>query len=162
LKLFRFTYLKRDFNIWSVYTLAIVAFIVTPILTISFKLFAGPGESWSHIITYLLLDYSLNSLYLILGCTSLTLVFGVSSAWIVSRYKLPFQRALEWLLILPLAIPSYITAYAYAGFFDYGGSLEFLLRTIGVTSAKFSVTNIYGLIFVLSISLFPYANLVDL
>jgi iron(III) transport system permease protein len=79
----------------------------------------------------------------------------------VSRYKLPFQRALEWLLILPLAIPSYITAYAYAGFFDYGGSLEFLLRTIGVTSAKFSVTNIYGLIFVLSISLFPYVYVVS-
>ena len=161
MKLFRFTYLRRDFNRWSIYTLAIIAFIVIPILTIFFKLFSGPGESWSHMIKYLLLDYSLNSLYLILGCTLLTLVFGVSSAWIVSRYKLPFQRALEWLLILPLAIPSYITAYAYAGFFDYGGSLEFLLRNIGLTSSKFSVTNIYGLIFVLSISLFPYVYVVS-
>ena len=143
------------------YALAIVAFIMIPILTIFFKLFAGPGESWSHIIDYLLLDYSLNSLCLIVGCTGLTLVFGISSAWIVSRYKLPFQKALEWLLILPLAIPSYITAYAYAGFFDYGGALELLLYTIDVTTTKFNITNIYGLIFVLSISLFPYVYVVS-
>jgi len=141
--------------------LVIVAFIVIPISTIFFKLFYGPGESWNHVLEYLLLDYSLNSLYLITGCTFLTLIFGVSSAWIISRYKLPFQKLLEWLLILPLAIPSYITAYAYAGFFDYGGSLELMLRSIGLTSTKLSVTNIYGLIFVLSISLFPYVYLVS-
>jgi len=86
----------------------------------------------------------------------LTSVFGVSSAWIVSRYYLFKSSFLEWMLILPLAIPSYITAYAYAGFFDYGGWLSRLTANEGINSFKVDVMNIYGLIFVLSISLFPY------
>ncbi|WP_452599210.1 ABC transporter permease [Pontimicrobium sp. MEBiC01747] len=150
------TYFKRDFNKWSIYTLAIVLFIALPIITIFFNLFSGPGETWNHIVKNVLLEYSLNSLWLIIGCTLLTLWFGVSSAWIVSRYKLPFHKALEWLLILPLAIPSYITAYTYAGFFDYGGTLELILRPLGMTGWKINITNILGLILVLSTSLFPY------
>lgn len=156
MKLNKITYFKRDFNKWSIYTLAIVLFIALPIITIFFKLFSGPGETWNHIVKNVLLEYSLNSLWLIIGCTFLTLLFGVFSAWTVSRYKLPFQKALEWMLILPLAIPSYITAYTYAGFFDYGGTLELLLKSIGITGVKFNVTNLWGLIIVLSASLFPY------
>lgn len=149
-------YFKRDFNKWSIYTLAIVLFIAIPILTIFFKLFSGPGETWEHIVKNVLLEYTLNSIWLIIGCAFLTLLFGISSAWIVSRYTLPFQKAIEWMLILPLAIPSYITAYAYAGFFDYGGTLDLLLNKIGITGVKFNITTIFGLIFILSISLFPY------
>lgn len=143
------------------YTLAIIAFIAIPLFTIFFEVFFGPGESWGHVKSYLLLDYTMNSLYLIVGCILLTFLFGVSSAWIISRYELPFQKWLEWLLILPLAIPSYITAYAYSGFFDYGGSLERILDTLGVTFIKFNITNIFGLIFILSVSLFPYVYVVS-
>jgi iron(III) transport system permease protein len=60
------------------------------------------------------------------------------------------------MLILPLAIPSYITAYAYAGLFDYGGFVQQLTTFLGVSNFKVELMNIYGLIFVLSISLFPY------
>ena len=51
---------------------------------------------------------------------------------------------------MPLAIPSYITAYAYAGFFDYVGFFE------KITGFRVDIMNIYGLIFILSISLYPY------
>ena len=150
------TYFKRDFNKWSICTLLIIFFISVPIFVIFFKLFSGAGESWNHIVKNLLVDYSLNSLYLIIGCSILTFLFGVSSAWILIRYEIPFQKTLEWMLILPIAIPSYITAYAYAGFFDFGGSLELMFRFIGFNSFRLSIMNIYGLIFVLSVSLFPY------
>ncbi|MEM6684782.1 MAG: iron ABC transporter permease [Bacteroidota bacterium] len=149
-------YIKRDWNKWSVATLIIISFIAIPILTIFVRLFFGPGETWEHLVKNLLLDYSLNSLFLITGCTVLTLTLGVSAAWIVSRYTIPFRKYLEWMLILPLTIPSYITAYAYAGFFDYGGSLEVLLRSFGIEAVKINITNIFGLICILSVSLFPY------
>jgi iron(III) transport system permease protein len=137
-------------------TLAIIAFVSLPIVTIFIQLFLGPGESWLHVVKNLLPDYTANTVILIVGCTILTFLFGVSSAWIVSRYHFFMRQPLEWLLILPLAIPSYITAYAYAGFFDYGGTLELLLRVLNINPYKFDVMNIYGLIFVLSISLYPY------
>lgn len=103
-----------------------------------------------------LLDYSLNTLVLSLGCILLTGFFGVSAAWIVSRYNIPMSKPLEWMLILPLAIPSYITAYAYAGVFDYGGAFSQFLSIFGSISYKVDIMNIYGLILVLSVSLFPY------
>ena len=156
MKLFTSIYLKRDTNKWSIYTLAIVICISIPILTIFFKLFSGPGETWSHLVEYVLADYILNSLWLVIGCSITTVFIGVSSAWIVSRYDIPFRKIIEWMLILPLAIPSYINAYVYAGIFDYGGSLELLLRLLGLPPIKLNIMNIFGLIFVLSLSLFPY------
>ncbi|GGW72976.1 iron(III) ABC transporter permease [Winogradskyella epiphytica] len=63
---------------------------------------------------------------------------------------------MEWLLILPLAIPSYIVGYAYAGIFDYGGSMDLLFRQLGLEFIRIDIMNRAGLAFILSISLFPY------
>lgn len=130
--------------------MTICLFVAIPIIAIFFNLFKGPGSTWSHLVTYLLLEYIQNSVVLILGASIITLLFGISTAWLVSRYHFPFRKQLEWMLILPLAIPSYITAYAYAGVFDYGGVIEVL------ASIKMDIMNIYGLIFIMSISLYPY------
>lgn len=142
--------IKRDTNKWSIILLTIVLFVSIPVLSIVISAFDGPGESWNHILTTVLPTYLENSFWLVVGTSILTLLFGISSAWIVSRYTIPFKKQLEWLLILPLAIPSYITAYSYAGFFDYGG---FFLE---ISTLKVDIMNIYGLVFVLSVSLYPY------
>ncbi|SOU87308.1 ABC transporter permease [Tenacibaculum dicentrarchi] len=146
----KFQNIRRDANKWSIFLLIIVLFVAIPILTVFINLFYGPGETWGHFLEHLLPNYLKNSLILIIGTSILTLFFGISSAWIVSRYHVPFRKQLEWLLIIPLAIPSYITAYAYAGIFDYGGIVA------KVFSLKIDVMNHIGLIFVLSISLYPY------
>jgi iron(III) transport system permease protein len=140
----------RDTNKWSIFLLIICLFVAVPIAIIFFNLIKGPGETWSHLVDYLLLTYVQNSLLLILGAASLALLFGVTSSWVVSRYHFPFRKQLEWLLILPLAIPSYITAYAYAGFFDYGGVFQ------KATDLKVDIMNMYGLIFIMGVSLYPY------
>ncbi|MGC1631566.1 MAG: ABC transporter permease subunit, partial [Gelidibacter sp.] len=148
--------LKRDSNRWSVFTLAIVFFLALPIMFIGVELFSGPGETWSHIVKFLLPEYIWNSLYLVFFCSIIVLVLGISSAWLVSRFDFRFRKQMEWLLILPLAIPSYIVGYAYAGIFDYGGSFELLLRQLNLGFIRIDIMNRGGLAFVLSISLFPY------
>lgn len=142
--------LQRDTNKWSIILLVVVLFVAVPILSLFINVLDGPGESWQHIVKTVLPNYLKNSFWLVTGTSILTLFLGVSSAWIISRYHLPYIKQLEWLLILPLAIPSYITAYAYAGIFDYGGFIQ------KVAHLKVDVMNIYGLIFVLSVSLYPY------
>jgi iron(III) transport system permease protein len=146
----------RDTNRWSIILLAIGLLIGAPIFFIGFQLFAGAGEMWQHLVDYLLWDYLSNSFSLALGCSFLTIFIGVSCAWIVSRYDFPFRKKLDWILFLPLTIPSYITAYAYTGIFDNGGSLTVLLKDVGIHFPKIDFMNIYGLIWVLSLSLFPY------
>jgi iron(III) transport system permease protein len=148
--------LKRDTNRWSIFTLAIVLFIALPVIAIALKLLEGPGETWWHLVDNLLADYIGNSFFLIFTCSFLVLVMGVGTAWLVARFEFPFRKQLEWLLILPLAIPSYIVAYAYAGVFDYGGSLELILRWLSLEFVRIDIMNKFGLAFVLSISLFPY------
>ena len=142
------------------FTLTIVALVAVPLLTILLQLLYGPGDTATHIFTNLLPDYILNSLYLLVGCILMTSLIGISSAWYVSRYKLRYSKIFEWLLILPLALPSYITAYAYAGIFDYGGSLAKIFDLFGTNSQRIDIMNLPGLVFVLSISLFPYVYVV--
>lgn len=147
---------RRDFSRWSASVLGITFLIGTPAIFIFVKLFGGPGESWQHIAQYLLPKYVQNSLYLAFSCAVLTMLFGIVSAWFSVRYEFPGRKLLEWLLILPLAIPSYITAYAYAGIFDYGGSLNLLLSWFSLDVGRIDLMNIHGLSLVLSISLYPY------
>ena len=152
----KINHIIRDTNKWSVFTLTTVFFISIPIFTIAIELFNGPGESWEHLKKTVLLDYISNSLVLLLGTSSLSLLFGVTAAWVVSRYEFLLRKQIEWLLILPLAIPSYITAYAYAGVFDYGGLWEKITYDL---LPKLDVMNLKGLIWILSISLYPYVYL---
>ncbi|MEM6734971.1 MAG: iron ABC transporter permease [Bacteroidota bacterium] len=147
---------RRDFSRWSVSVLVITFLIGIPAIFIFAKLFDGPGESWKHIARYLLAKYVQNSLYLAFSCAVFTMFFGIVSAWFSVRYEFPGRKMLEWLLILPLAVPSYITAYAYAGIFDYGGSLNLLLSQFSLHIGRIDLMNIYGLSLVLSISLYPY------
>ena len=147
---------KRDFSNSSALTLLVTLLIGTPAIFIFVKLLYGPGESWKHIAPYLLPEYIQNSLYLAFGCTFLTVVFGVGSAWLAARFDFPGRKIFDWLLILPLAIPSYITAYAYAGVFDYGGSLSQVLGWFSLNVGRIDFMNINGLVLVLSVSLYPY------
>ncbi|MEL7533037.1 MAG: iron ABC transporter permease, partial [Bacteroidota bacterium] len=151
-----FKHLKRDINQWSIYTLAIGLLIAVPVFAIFIYLFDGVGEMWSHILTYFLPDYISNSLILLLGTGSLTFLLGTSTAWIVANYDFPLRKLIEWLLFLPMAIPSYIVAYVYVGLLGYQGSLIRGLQAIGVSINVIDIMNIGGLIWVLSISLYPY------
>lgn len=148
--------IRRDFNQWSLFTAAIGLFVAIPILTITVHLLEGVGDMWEHIVNYFLLEYIQNSILLLIGTGILTTLLGTSSAWIISNYNFPLRSLLKWLLFLPLAIPSYIVAYAYVGLLGNGGTLIGCIQTIGFSIQKIELMNIYGLIWVLSFSLFPY------
>ena len=149
-------HLKRDLSKWSLLTVAIALFIAIPLFSIIINLFSGVGDMWNHIVTHYLFDYIRNSIVLIFGTGLVTLFFGTSCAWFVSHYEFPFRKWIERLLFLPLAIPSYIVAYSYVGLFDNGGTIIRALQAIGFPIQKLDFMNIYGLILVLSFSLFPY------
>lgn len=144
---------RRDFNLWSLLSLGVVLLIALPLLSLLSQLWQGPGSSWGHLTEHLLPRYLGNSLALLLGTGALSLLWGVSTAWWVSRYEFPGRRSLEWLLILPLSIPSYIMAYAYHGFFDYGGPMG---QWLGQPTWRLDMMHLPGLIWVLSLALFPY------
>ena len=147
---------KRDFNKWTVLIVAVSLFLTIPVFSILISLFRGNGEMWEHITTYFLFDYIKNSIILIFGTGLLTFTIGTSSAWIISRYTFRYKKIIEWLLFMPLAIPSYIVAYTYVGLIGNGGTFIEILRDFGFSVIRVEMMNIYGLIWVLSFSLYPY------
>ena len=150
-------------NKWTGGAIIILLLVLTPIFTILVKLFDKPGEHWGHIVTNLLPSYFSNSLILLLGVGFFTFVIGVSMAWLVSIYEFPGRNYFEWLLILPLAFPSYMMGYSYVGILEYTGPIQAFLRNnldITFKGPIIDIMNMPGAIFILSISLFPYVYVI--
>lgn len=105
-----------------------------------------------HISTYLL-----NTIYIVLGTLVLVLICGGVSAYLTARYEFFGAKSLAFMLILPLALPSYVAGYAYVGIFEYHGILSFLLESLfGIEGFRIDILNIYGCIFIFGITMFPY------
>lgn len=91
-------------------------------------------------------------------------LLGVSTAWCISQYDFPGWRWTSWALLLPLAMPAYITAYTYTGLLDYAGPVQGLVRDIfSVSIGDYwfpEIRSLSGAIFVLCIVLYPYVYLI--
>lgn len=150
-------------NKWTGGAIIILLLVLTPIFTIVVKLFNKPGEHWEHIASSLLPSYFYNSFLLLLGVGIFTFVIGVSMAWLVSVYDFPGRKYFEWLLILPLAFPSYMMGYSYVGILEYTGPIQAFLRNnfdVQFRGPIIDIMNMPGAIFILSISLFPYVYVI--
>ncbi len=157
--------LPRDISpIWLLPAFSMVLCLLVPILTI-FKIAFYPEENiWPHLYNTVLGGYISDTLILVVGVGSLTLVIGVLSAWLVTMYNFPGRNIASKLLLLPLAMPSYIIAYCYVEIFDYSNFIQSSIRQLGgFNSAKdywfFEIRSMGGAIFVLSIVLYPYIYL---
>jgi iron(III) transport system permease protein len=95
------------------------------------------------------------------GIGAFTLLIGTGTAWLVTMYRFPGRSVFQWLLLLPLAIPTYIIAYTYLEMLDYSGSLQTALRAMfGWHDAKDywfpDIRSLGGAILVMSAVLYPY------
>lgn len=103
--------------------------------------------------------YALNSLLLVIFVGLLSLSIGLGAAFFVVRFEFRGRKWLETLLILPLALPAFLVAYALVEFLDYAGPLQTALRGLGLSWAWPKFRSIYGAILVLSFALYPYVYL---
>jgi iron(III) transport system permease protein len=88
-------------------------------------------------------------------------VVGTATAAAVTLFEFPGRRVFEWLLLLPLAMPAYVTAYAYTDFLQFSGPLQVGLReTFGLEGRLLpEVRSLWGAIWVFTFSLYPYVYL---
>ena len=89
-----------------------------------------------------------------------TLLIGISCAWCIERYHFPGRQALSWMLVLPLAMPSYVIAYAYTDLLQYSGPIQLWLRTaFGWRGRLPDVRSLTGAIVLFSFVFYPYVYL---
>ena len=143
----------------------LLAFIVAlPMLIIVASVFgADSGATWGHLWRTVLADYVVNSLVLMLGVGTLTLILGVPAAWYTAVCEFPGRRLFIWLLPLPLAFPAYIIAYTYSGLLDYPGPVQTFVRDVtgwGHGDYWFPpIRSLGGAIVMLGLVLYPYVFL---
>ena len=111
-------------------TTLITGLLAVPAVVVLANVF-GPSEgTWAHLAATVLPEYIANTLWLLAGVGAMVIFGGVATAWLVTMCRFPGQRLFEWTLILPLAMPAYIMAYAYTDFLQFTGPLQTWLREL--------------------------------
>src|SRR5690554_1242709 len=157
------------FNLWRQFTLVLTAVVIgVPLLVIGWSVLQLFGNTetttLSHLWATVVPEYIRNSILLLLGVAVGVISIGVSTAWLTTACRFPGQRFLSWALLLPLAMPAYITAYTYTGMLDFAGPVQSSLRDwFGWSYGDYwfpEIRSLSGAILVLSLVLFPYVYLI--
>ena len=145
-------------------TLLLAAVVLFPIGTLLVMAFGGTNESLGHVLQFVLPRTLATTAFLMVGVVAGTSIIGTVSAWLVMTFQFPGRRIFLWALVLPLAVPSYLGAYAFVEFFSFTGPLQSLFRGLtGLESAREywfpSVRNTGGAALILSLVFYPYVYL---
>jgi iron(III) transport system permease protein len=151
-------------NGWSLAAIVIAALVLMPILSVVWIAFHPTENIWGHLMATSLPRYAGNTLGVMVSVGVLAAVIGTVTAWLVVMYTFPGKRVLEWALLCPLAVPGYLGAYALVDFLEYAGPVQTAMRAaFGWTDARDyffpDIRSLYGAIFVLTVSLYPYVYL---
>lgn len=147
-------------RLWTAPTAALSLILLAPVAVVLASVFVSSGDIWRHLQETVLADYIRNSLWLMLGVGALALPLGVIPAWLVTSFRFPLSRQLEWALLLPLAFPAYIIAYTYTGLLDFAGPAQSWLREAFGEGHWFpEVRSLPGAAVMLALVLYPYVYL---
>lgn len=154
---------SRPSRLWLIPSLLVAGIIAIPLLAVLAALVAPPTDAWSHIWSTVLGGYVTNTLALMVLVGLMSLVPGVGCAWLVAACEFPGRRYFDWLLVVPLAAPAYVVAYAYTDLLAVSGPLQSGIRELlGLSVADFAISgfrSLPGAAIVLSLVLYPYIYL---
>jgi iron(III) transport system permease protein len=155
---------RGDSPLWTAVPALLAAVMALPLATVAVLSLTAPANVWPQLVRTVLPATLLDTAILLAGVAVLTLTFGACTAWLVTMCRFPGRALLDRLLVLPLAMPTYIVAYAYVELMDYAGPFQGWLRfAFGWTSARDywfpDVRSMGGAILVLSAALYPYVYL---
>jgi iron(III) transport system permease protein len=154
----------RSDRLWLVGGALIALLALAPIFGLVFFAARGSGTLWPHLIANVLPVAARTTALLLVGVGLLVTVIGIGTAWLVTAYRFPGRRLFEWALLLPLAMPSYVMAYAYLDVVHPIGPLQTSLRGLfGITDPRGlpfpDIRSLGGAILLLGLILYPYVYL---
>jgi iron(III) transport system permease protein len=139
------------------------ALVIAPIVAVVWNVYLPSATTWSHLISTVLPEYIVNTFLLAFLVGIGVIFFGVTSAWLVTAYSFPGHRLLEWALVLPLAMPAYVMAYAYTDWLQVAGPVQSAIREFtGWQVREYwfpEIRSLPGAAAMLSFALYPYVYL---
>jgi iron(III) transport system permease protein len=144
-------------------SIIVAASVFAPIVAVIWNVYLPSATTWSHLVSTVLPEYIFNTLLLAVLVGIGVVFFGVISAWLVTAYSYPGQRLLEWALVLPLAMPAYVMAYAYTDWLQVAGPVQTAIREMtGWQVREYwfpEIRSLPGAAAMLSFALYPYVYL---
>lgn len=152
---------RRPVSAWLSGAGLVAFLVILPFGGLAFEAFKGSPSLWSHLFSTILPVALADTVILLAGVGLLTAAIGTLTAWLVTAYDFPGRRILEWALLLPLAVPTYIIAYAYLDILHPIGSVQGAIRwLLGYESPRQfrlpDIRSMMGCILLLGMVLYPY------
>jgi iron(III) transport system permease protein len=148
---------------WTLLALPVAALIASPVLAVLVSAAVPAGAVWRHIAATTLPEMLGNSVLLVLLVGAMTASCGAVTAWLVTACRFPGSRALDFALLLPMAMPAYVCAYAYTWLLDVAGPAQTAFRDLtGLRWGQYwfpEVRSLPGAAVVLAMVLYPYVFL---
>lgn len=146
---------------WQSLAALVAVVVLLPVLALAAMAAQGSEGLWAHVGRHVLPQASLNTIILLLGVGVVVGVIGTGCAWLVSAYEFPGRRWLAWALLLPLAVPTYVVAYAYLDLMHPLGPVQSLIRELlGYDSPRQfrlpDIRSLTGCVVLLGLVLYPY------
>ncbi len=144
--------------------LLIAALIVLPVLAVLASVLQWGGDSaqiLAEMASTVLPQYALTSIALCVMVAVGVGLVGAATACAVTLFEFKGRKLFEWALLLPLAMPAYVVAYAYTDFLQYAGPAQSYLRsTFGLQGRVLpEVRSLGGAVLVFVVTLYPYVYL---
>ncbi|MDO4905305.1 MAG: iron ABC transporter permease [Lautropia sp.] len=134
--------------------LPMAALVITGVTTFD-------ADTLLHLARTTLAETTAVSGILALGTLIGTIILGMLGAWIIERYHFPLRDTLSWALILPLAMPTYVIAYAYTDLLSFGSPVHLWLRdSFGFEGRMPQVRSLSSAIILFSFVYYPYVYLI--
>ena len=155
---------RRTSPAWTAVVALILGVVALPVVTVLALALSPSDNIWPHLVRTVLPGSLARTLLLTAGAGTLCFAVGTSAAWLITMYRFPGRALLDRLLVLPLAVPSYIVAYCYVELLDYAGPLQTGLRSAfgwqGASDYWFpQVRSLPGAVLIFSAVLYPYVYL---
>lgn len=153
----------RGWNTVSLLASVAAGVLAVPVVVVLGSIFTPSGETWAHLAATVLPEYIANTLWLLLGVGFGVTAIGVATAWLTTMCRFPGHGFFEWALILPLAVPAYVMAYAYTDFLQFTGPMQTGLRAwFGWGPREYwfpDVRSLGGAAIIFSFVFYPYVYL---
>ncbi|WP_319633666.1 ABC transporter permease [Pelagibius marinus] len=157
--------LRRPWAPLTWLSIAVAGLFLVPVVSVLFSLTQSGDGTWSHLASTVLPRYLFNTAVLVGGVGIGVPLLGAGTAWLVTMCRFPGRRVFEWALILPLAVPAYVMAYAYTDFLQPAGPVQTLLRDLtGLSYREYwfpEVRSLGGAVAMLTLVLYPYAYMLS-
>ena len=154
--------LNKSNRLWITLSQIGGVIVLLPFVFLCVNLLVPSNENWATLSQYWLKQYITNTLILVTGVGLVVAALGSGLAFLMSYFQFPLKKFFEFLLVLPLAIPAYISAYTYSEMLSYTGVVQKTLRNVfdlKLPATYFDIMSLPGAVFIFAMALFPYVYL---